>query len=143
MLKRLLASLRGQRDTSIGEWPVPEPVDLAGALRASRLDAANWLHGRLGRRALYTSIGSAALEHLRLTRGTDVAATVRAAERILRHEFNLLGSGTFVPVDPDRPGRPGPDGYRPIDWFLDPVRALRFPRSLPYKAWKLYVMLPG
>jgi hypothetical protein len=66
--------------------------------------------------------------------------TLIDAERILRHEFNLLGSGPFLPVDPDRPARPS--GYRPIDWYLDPVRDLRFPVRVPYKDWKLYEMRP-
>jgi uncharacterized heparinase superfamily protein len=69
----------------------------------------------------------------------DVRATVRAADRVLRHEFDLLGSGPFVPVDPDRPRQ---DGYTPIDWYLDPVRKLRFPRGVPHKDWKLYEMRP-
>ena len=63
-----------------------------------------------------------------------------AAGRILRHEFDLLGSGPFIPVDPDRPSR---DGYAPIDWYADPVRRLRFPRGVPHKEWKLYEMRPG
>jgi hypothetical protein len=67
-------------------------------------------------------------------------ATVDAAERALRHEFNLLGSGPFVPVDPERPRR---GTYAPIDWYLDPVRQLRFPRGVPHKEWKLYEMRPG
>lgn len=67
-------------------------------------------------------------------------ATVRSADRYMRHEFNLLGSGAFVPVDPDRPFR---DGYQPIDWYLDPVRDLRFPRGVPHNEWKLYEMRPG
>jgi uncharacterized heparinase superfamily protein len=65
---------------------------------------------------------------------------MRSAERILRHEFDLLGSGPFVPVDPDRPATLG---YTPIDWYLDPVRRLRFPRGVPFKEWKLYEMRPG
>jgi hypothetical protein len=70
-------------------------------------------------------------------RAADVVA---AAERAVRHEFNLLGSGAFVPVDPDRPAL---NGYLPIDWYLDPVRHLRFPSGVHHKAWKLYEMRPG
>lgn len=66
--------------------------------------------------------------------------TVADAERVLRHEFDLLGSGPFVPVDPDR--EPRPSGYVPIDWYVDPVRGLRFPVRVPYKEWKLYEMRP-
>jgi hypothetical protein len=68
------------------------------------------------------------------------AALVAAADRAVRHEFNLLGSGPFVPLDPDRAAV---DGYQPIDWYLDPVRGLRFPRGVHHKAWKLYEMRPG
>ncbi len=76
-------------------------------------------------------------------KGSDdarVAATRAAAERLLRHEFDLLGSGPFVPTDPDRSAR---DGYMPIDWYLDPVRRLRFPRGVPHKEWNLLQMRPG
>src|SRR5262249_23454176 len=69
-----------------------------------------------------------------------VAASIAAAERALSHEFDLLGSGSFVPVDPDRSAR---EGYTPIDWYLDPVRKLRFPRGVPHKKWKLYEMRPA
>jgi hypothetical protein len=70
-----------------------------------------------------------------------VQATVAAADRIVAHEFTLLGSGPFEPVDPDRPPRAG--GYRPIDWRLDPVRGLRFPSGIPHDKWDLYAMRPG
>ena len=68
------------------------------------------------------------------------AAVIAAAERAARHEFDLLGSGPFRPVDPDRPAR---GAYQPIDWYLDPVRRLRFPTGVHHKAWKLYEMRPG
>jgi hypothetical protein len=106
------------------------------------VDAAGWLEARMARPALHTSIGQATIDRLRLTHAPAVAATIRAAERILRHEFDILGSGPFVPLDPDRLRLPD-DNYVPIDWYLDPVRALRFPRGVPYKEWKLYEMRPG
>ena len=72
----------------------------------------------------------------------DQSRAVRAAaEDYLAHRFDLLGSGPFVPDDPDRPV--APDGFRPIDWHLDPVRKLRFPRDVPHKSWDLYKMRPG
>ncbi len=61
--------------------------------------------------------------------------------RILRHEFNLLGSGPYMPVDPDR--RMDASGYQPIDWYLDPVSGLRFPRGIPLAQWNLERMRPG
>ena len=67
--------------------------------------------------------------------------SIQAAERALRHEFDLLGSGLFVPRDPDRSTRA--NGYAPLDWVLDPVRNLRFPNHVPFKEWKLFEMRPG
>src|SRR3954466_14479874 len=90
--------------------------------------------------ALYPLVDAGAIESIRRAHPSFVQTTIGAAERILRHEFELLGSGRFVPVDPDRPAR---NGYVPIDWYLDPVRMLRFPRGIPHKKWNLYEMRPG
>ncbi len=65
-----------------------------------------------------------------------------AANKVLRHEFDLLGSGPYTPVDPDR----GADanGYQPIDWYLDP--RIRSPFSARYSRiaqWNLDRMRPG
>lgn len=71
--------------------------------------------------------------------------TIARAQRISRHEFQMLGSSAFVPRDPDRPRGTAPfaPDYEPIDWTLDPVSGLRFPRGVPYREWKLYEMRPG
>jgi len=61
------------------------------------------------------------------------------AQKLLEHKFDLLGSGEFVSVDPDRKTQ---DGYHPIDWYLDPVRNKRFPKGVHYKEWELYSMRP-
>lgn len=61
------------------------------------------------------------------------------ANRVLAHQFNLLGSDWFEPIDADRLGK---HGYKPIDWYLDPVRNLRFPRGVHYQDWNLYEMRP-
>lgn len=71
----------------------------------------------------------------------EIQRLLSDAERILSHTFDLLGSGPFTPVDPERPVRSS--GYCPIDWYLDPVRGLRFPIRVPYKEWKLFEMRPG
>ena len=63
------------------------------------------------------------------------------AENVRKHIFNFLGSGPFVPVDETRPVRKS--GYRPIDWYFDPVRQLRFPQGIPVKDWDLYKMRPA
>jgi Heparinase II/III-like protein/Heparinase II/III N-terminus len=102
-----------------------------------------WCRQRRERPSLYSSIGSKSLDKIRANHPARIRSTIAAAERILRHEFNLLGSGPFVPADADRPARGGPEGYVPIDWHLDPVRRLRFPRGVPHKTWNLYEMRPA
>jgi hypothetical protein len=145
MLRRWLATLRRSTERVVAAPPAAERADFTSALRDARLTADDWLSRRLATRALYTSIPSPALERLRQAHPAEAAATVQAAETILKHEFSLLGSGPFVPVDPGRAAVAVPDrsAYVPIDWYLDPVRALRFPTGVPYKAWKLYEMRPG
>ncbi len=99
-----------------------------------------WVAARLSATRLYSTLGGDRVAALRRQYPAAAADTIAAAERILRHEFDLLGSGPFVPADPDR-SQAGE--YSPIDWYLDPVRGLRFPRGVPYKEWKLYEMRPG
>jgi hypothetical protein len=99
-----------------------------------------WVTRRLASTRLYSTPSSERLAEWRSTFARQVEVAVAAAERCRRHEFELLGSGPFVPVDPDRPAR---NGYVPIDWYLDPVRQLRFPKGVPHKEWKLYEMRPG
>ena len=113
---------------------------LRGAPAPAYPVTAAWVEQRLGQTRLYSTPSADRIQRLRRECADRVETTVAAAERILRHEFELLGSGPFVPVDPDRPVR---DGYVPIDWYLDPVRKLRFPRGVPYKEWKLYDMRPA
>lgn len=99
-----------------------------------------WVARRRSRGATYVDLDGEAIRRACAAAPALRDAVLAAAERALRHEFSLLGSGLFVPVDPDRPAR-GP--YRPIDWYLDPVRGLRFPRGVPHAEWKLYEMRPG
>jgi hypothetical protein len=98
-----------------------------------------WIDRRLASTRLYSTLHGERLAELRGTFPRAVDGTIAAAQRFLRHEFDLLGSGPFLPIDPDRPAR---DGYAPIDWYLDPVRNLRFPTGVPHKEWKLYEMRP-
>jgi Heparinase II/III-like protein/Heparinase II/III N-terminus len=90
---------------------------------------------------LYGALGADDAKRLARRFPAAAAAVCEAAENFRAHRFDLLGSGPFVPDDPDRPT--AADGYRPIDWFLDPVRNLRFPRDVPHKSWDLYRMRPG
>jgi len=118
--------------------PAPVPT-LESDARAAGLSADEWCRRRQQRRELYSSITPDAIAGLRQHHPGRVAATIAAAERVLRHEFDLLGSGSYVPCDPDRPAVAG---YVPIDWYLDPVRRLRFPRGVPCKQWNLLEMRP-
>ena len=110
------------------------------AVAATRRTPVDWWSERRRRRVFYSTIGAAAVEALRRRDPDRTARTIAAAERVLGHQFNLLGSGPYVPRDPDRPQR---GGYLPIDWYLDPVRDLRFPRGVPHKQWNLLEMRPG
>ncbi len=118
---------------------VPPPT-LESETRAAAASLDAWIEARLRRTAMYSTPSSGVLERLRASYPDEVESTLQAAERVLTHEFDLLGSGPFRPVDPDRPLR---DGYAPIDWQLDPVRGLRFPRGFPYKKWDLAAMRPA
>ena len=93
-----------------------------------------WIDRRRRSAATYAGISDAAVESARNIAPSVARDVIAAAERVLRHEFDLLGSGPFVPADPDRPAR---DGYQPIDWFLDPVRQLRFDAKVPHRQWRV------
>jgi hypothetical protein len=123
--------------------PVVEPPPLAtltGDLAAAELAPSEWAARRRASAALYVPSEAGRVSAIRRAHHGIAERRVAEAVAYLRHEFDLLGSGPFRPVDPDRPA----DGsYEPIDWYLDPVRRLRFPRGVPYKAWNLYDMRPG
>ena len=106
-------------------------------------DAAfsEWFHSQEKSFGVYGKVSPPSLSRLQADVPSEWKRTIEAADKILRHEFNLLGSGVFVPVDPER--SPTATGYKPIDWYLDPVSILRFPQRVPYKEWKLYEMRPG
>ena len=58
-------------------------------------------------------------------------ATIDAAERVLparvRPARQRSVHARSIPIDRRA------DGYQPIDWYLDPIAGLRFPRGVPYK----------
>jgi hypothetical protein len=143
----------------IRRGPTPEPAPVSSALEILQTctlenelvqagqSISAWSRERRERASLYSTIPPEAVAILRETEIERTRATIAAAQRIVRHEFNLLGSGDFVPIDFDRPrqadaGSPDPS-YVPIDWYLDPVRQLRFPRGVPHKEWNLMAMRPG
>jgi hypothetical protein len=115
-------------------------VTFSDDLTRARLSWERWLVMLQTRNRLYLDVSATTLESLRLSHPEYVSATQAASDKILAHKFDLLGSGPYVPNDPDRPV--SSEGYRPIDWYLDPISKLRFPRGIPYKEWDLYKMRP-
>ena len=107
---------------------------------APGLTAAGWIEQRRAGGRLYSDLSPAAIDRLRVRFPNQSARTRRAADRVCRHEFDLLGSGPYTPVDPDRPR--AADGYTPIDWALDPIAGKRFPTGFPFSDWNPQ-MRPG
>jgi hypothetical protein len=125
---------RNADQPSAGTFVVAEPVFQGGDT-----DPSSWLASlRLSPR-LFPAVPAKAIARLRQDMPQQAALAILAGERILRHEFNLLGSGVFQPMDPDRVST----GYVPIDWSLDPISELRFPTGIHYKEWDLWKMRPG
>ena len=120
--------------------PAAPPRRWAEDLDEAHVAADEWIAGRSAEGRLYVDVPQSRIEWLRERHAEQTRATIGAAERVLRHEFDLLGSGPYVPVDPERPVV---GGYRPIDWYLDPVSGLRFPRGIPIASWNLERMRPG
>ena len=117
----------------------PPPPTLAEDLAVAGI-AGDWVASRRTERRLYSSLSDTQLDRVKLTQPDRVRDTVASADRLLRHEFDLLGSGPFVPRDP---GRAASEVYQPIDWYLDPVQNLRFPERVPIERWNLLEMRPG
>ena len=104
-------------------------------------DPMSWIRARQAEQRLYGPAKAHDGATAPMKFETQCTETMAGAKKILAHEFDLLGSGPFVPDDPDRP--PRADGYRPIDWSLDPVSGLRFPMNIAHTDWDLYAMRPG
>jgi hypothetical protein len=140
-LRRLLQrTVRKPEAPTATASAVLPPATLTDSLEGAGITVADWLRRRRGRRVFYSTVDARALETIRARHPERVSQTIAAATRIIAHEFDLLGSGPFLARDTDRPER---DGYAPIDWYLDPVRRLRFPRGIPHKQWNLFEMRPG
>ena len=95
-----------------------------------------WFDRRRNESRQFTEVALSHRADLHEAARHEVETALEIARDIRAHSFNFLGSGPFVPVDPDR--LIGLSGYQPIDWFLDPVRNLRFPKDVPHKNWDLY-----
>jgi hypothetical protein len=136
---RLLARIRGT-PPAVAAAQAP-PRRWAEELADSGISPGEWIARRQTEGRLYVDVSDARLAWLRDQQPRQVQMTIDAASRILRHEFNLLGSGPYTPVDPDRSA--ADDGYRPIDWYVDPLSGLRFPRGVSLGDWNLERMRPG
>jgi hypothetical protein len=114
---------------AVAALPPPERwADQFGSAAAR----TSWVTARRDGGRLYADLPADRVTALR-ERCPDIAAALIAqADRLMRHEFNLLGSGPYTPVDPDR-ARDG--AYAPIDWALDPIARLRFPAGFPHSSW--------
>lgn len=134
-----LIALAGGDKSGTGGLPDAPEASFAGAMKEAG-GFPSWLARRRQNPRQITEFCLADADALRAAFPDLVRRTFEDAERVMRHEFDLLGSGAFTPADPDRPA--GRDGYVPIDWFLDPVRKLRFRSDVPYKEWSLYTMRP-
>jgi Heparinase II/III-like protein/Heparinase II/III N-terminus len=99
-----------------------------------------WVGRRRACRSLYVDIDDAAVARAAARHPNLAAATIASADRVLRHEFNLLGSGPFIPRDPERASE---TGYQAIDWRLDPIRRVRFPGGFPHRSWNPDTMRPA
>jgi hypothetical protein len=135
--------LRRFRRAAPARPPTPDvlaPRQWADELTAEGVTAAEWVGRRLARNALYVNVSDARIDRLRHAHPALAQATIDAARRVLRHEFDLLGSGPYTPDDPDR--QADASGYRPIDWYMDPVSGLRFPRGVPLAEWSFETMRP-
>lgn len=131
---------RLRRPVVVGRPAVPPRRRWVDELADVGLTSAEWAGRRLVRNALYVNVSEAGIDRLRRQYPHLVQMTLDAAGRVLRHEFDLLGSGPFVPDDPDRRAD---NGYRPIDWHLDPTTRLRFPPGVPLADWSFERMRPG
>ena len=144
MFARLARLWRGPAATappaSASRSSRPQPATFAAAVGATGIDPAAWCRRRREAAAGYVNVPPETVRRLRHDHAQRVQLTIAAAERVRRHEFDLLGSGPYVPLDPDRSARAG---YQPIDWRLDPVRRLRFPGGFSHKQWKPDEMRPG
>ncbi len=138
-LRRVLGRSAAQAPaTPIAATPAPPPAD-APERWIDQL-AEVWLADRRGRGRLYADLPDGRIDMLEARFPAQVEKTIAAAERALRHEFDLLGSGNVVPVDAARPKTA--DGYQPIDWALDPAAGVSFRTDFRAADWKP-AMRPG
>jgi hypothetical protein len=92
-----------------------------------------WLEARRGGGRLYADPPQPTIDLLARMFPDRVTRLRDAADRICRHEFDLLGSGPCYVRDSTRPG--AVPGYGPLDWSLDPIAKRRFPTGFKHADW--------
>lgn len=135
-LKRLLRA-------AVATPPVPavaEPARPVETWDDQLASPAEWLGERRASGRLYGDLPEAAIAAIRTRWPDRVSRLLAEADRVCRHEFDLLGSGARVIADAGRAVEA--NGYTPIDWAVDPILGLRFPEGFPHKQWTP-AMRPG
>ena len=139
-VRNVLARLRNvDTPAEVAAGPEPWP-SLDDEVAASGGTTLEWVRQRRAVRSLYVDIDDAPVRRAADRHPDVAAATIASADRVLRHEFNLLGSGPFTPRDPERATEAG---YQAIDWRLDPIRRARFPGGFSHRSWNPDTMRPA
>lgn len=128
-------AVRTNGPTAVADAPQAAPPvvhDLAGQLQAAGTTVDEFLAAWRTAPRIHIGPNDEAIAALHDVAPEIVAETIAAAERFQWHVFDLLGSGPYRAVDPERPTIAG---YEPIDWYLDPIRDTRFPGDVPHREW--------
>jgi hypothetical protein len=110
----------------VAAWPALQPEDVLAMRQGGRLPM---------------DLTGSRLDWLRANHPESLTQVAAAADRVLAHRFSLLGAHDFEPIDPERAFQA--QGYRCIDWRLDPVSGLRFPDGFAHSSWNMATMRPG
>ncbi len=132
---------RAWLDQRIRRSSLYTPNTLVLDLEQAGLSFAAWRKRAVASARLPHSLLTEQIETIRARDPQRIDSCVRDAETVIRHEFNLLGSGPYRPTCPSR--QPDKSGYVPIDWALDPVRKLRFKEGFSHLEWELFRDRPG
>jgi hypothetical protein len=106
LFARLMAAWRPRQHT-----PKPHPTTLLLQLQSVGLGSGQWIERVRSVSRLYGDPSDGTVAMLRTHMPQVVAATLAAATEIQQHRFDLLGSGSYVPIDSKRPAQ---NGYIPI-----------------------------
>ena len=100
----------------------------------------DWLTGIRTKSVLFPTYQKKHIVELKQKLVGEVKHCLKAANDVILHKFNMLGSGEYISFDKERHTD---SKYLPIDWHYDPVSKLHFPRNIFYKKWDLWKMRPG